>query len=74
MRTFAAILAFLGVFGAVPAHRLNRQSSPAASQGPNLFIRHYQEGEKLSYHMKATNKDHAGTKSYEAQADGVVMM
>lgn len=72
MRTFAAFLALLGVFGAIPAHRLNRQSSPAASQGPNLFTRHYQEGEKLSYHMKATNKDHAGTKSYEAQADGIV--
>lgn len=72
MRTFAAILAFLGVFGAVPAHRLNRQSNPAASPGPNLFTRHYQAGEKLSYHMKATNKDHAGTKSYEAQADGIV--
>jgi hypothetical protein len=72
MRTFAAILAFLGVFGAIPAHRLNRQSNPAASQGPNLFTRHYQEGEKLSYHMEATNKDHVGTKSYEAQADGIV--
>lgn len=67
-----AILAFLGGFGAFPAHGINRQSSPAAPQGPNLFTRRYQEGEKLSYHMKATNKDRNSTKSYEAQADGVV--
>ena len=36
------------------------------------MTRHYTEGEKLSYHMKATNQDRHGTLRYEIQADGVV--
>src|SRR5882672_9146856 len=46
------------------------QSAPQADH--NLLTRHYQEGEKLSYHMKGTNRDHSGTRVYEAQATGVV--
>ncbi|HZM05032.1 MAG TPA: hypothetical protein VFC44_18680 [Candidatus Saccharimonadales bacterium] len=38
----------------------------------NLLSRHYQDGEKLSYHMKTTNKGFFGTTSYEADAIGVV--
>jgi len=38
----------------------------------NLPGRHYLEGEKLTYRMKATNRDRLRTTSYEAQADGMV--
>jgi hypothetical protein len=72
MKTTAAILALLAGLGTLGAHRADRQSSPAESQGMDLFSRHYVEGEKLSYHMKATNKDRLKTMRYEAQADGVV--
>jgi hypothetical protein len=53
------------------------QSAPAAPaatpaiQG-NLLERKYQEGEKLSYHMKASNRQRERTLLYEIQADGVV--
>jgi hypothetical protein len=39
---------------------------------PSILTRHYQEGEKLIYHMKATNKDRLTTTAYEADAVGVV--
>jgi hypothetical protein len=38
----------------------------------NLLSRHYQEGEKLAYRMKATNQDRLRTIRYEALASGVV--
>ena len=38
----------------------------------NLLSRRYQDGEKPSYHMKATNKGFFGATSYEADAIGVV--
>jgi hypothetical protein len=44
--------------------------TPAPS--PSILTRHYQEGEKLTYHMKATNKDRLTTTAYEADAVGVV--
>ncbi len=37
-----------------------------------LLDRHYQDGERLSYHMKATNKDKTKTLSYEVDAVGIV--
>lgn len=46
------------------------QASPTSV--PNLFTRHYREGEALVYHMTATNKDHSHTASYQAQATGIV--
>jgi hypothetical protein len=36
---------------------------------PSILTRHYQEGETLTYHMKATNKDRVKTMAYEI--DGV---
>lgn len=42
------------------------QTPPAA---PSILSRHYQEGEKLTYHMKATNKDRINNLAYEI--DGV---
>jgi hypothetical protein len=44
------------------------QTAPAA---PSLLARHYREGEKLSYHMKGSNRGHTGTTVYEADATGV---
>jgi hypothetical protein len=51
------------------------QSSNAntiASAIVKLLDRHYQDGERLSYHMKATNKNKTKTLSYEVDAIGVV--
>jgi hypothetical protein len=42
------------------------QTTPAV---PAVLARHYQEGEKLAYHMKATNKDRVSTQAYEI--DGI---
>jgi hypothetical protein len=42
------------------------QTTPAA---PSVLTRHYQDGEKLAYHMKATNKDRATSQAYEI--DGI---
>jgi hypothetical protein len=47
-------------------------SSIAASSDQKLLNRHYQEGEKLSYHMNATNQDRHSTLRYEIKADGIV--
>jgi hypothetical protein len=48
------------------------QNAPAekrsAAETPGLLARRYQEGEKLSYHMKGVNENWR----YEIQADGVV--
>lgn len=71
MKTMAIIAVFAGL-GAFGAYNVGGQSTSTESQGANLFGRHYQEGEKLSYHMKATHKDRLRTVSYEAEADGVV--
>lgn len=65
MKIIAAVCVLLAALGAY------RTDGPGTSES-NLFSRHYQEGEKLSYRMKATNKDRLKTMSYEAQADGVV--
>lgn len=39
---------------------------------PSILARHYQEGEKLAYHMKATNKDRVNNTAYEIDAVGTV--
>lgn len=50
--------------------------SASATAGPDsqhsLLERKYKEGEKLSYHMKASNRERERTLLYEIQADGVV--
>lgn len=43
-----------------------------ASKTSSILARHYAEGEKLSYHMKGSNRGRTGTKVYEADATGVV--
>lgn len=72
MKRAAAMLAFLAGLGFLGAYRACGQNSATESRRANLFTRHYQERERLSYHMKATNKDRLKTMSYEAEADGVV--
>jgi hypothetical protein len=42
------------------------------SAAPSILIRHYKEGEKLNYHMKATNKDRVNNTAYEIDAVGIV--
>jgi hypothetical protein len=44
--------------------------TPAAA--PSILTRHYLEGEKLTYHMKATNKDRVNNTAYEIDAVGTV--
>lgn len=46
------------------------ESAPASAE--NLLERHYTDGKKLSYHMKASNRERERTVLYEIQADGVV--
>lgn len=72
MKTTVAILAFLAGLGALGVSRTDLQNGSTESQGVNLFSRKYREGEKIVYHMRATNKDRLKTMSYEAQAYGVV--
>lgn len=72
MKAMAAVFVCLAGLGAFGAYRSGRQSNAPESRKTNLFTRQYHEGEKLSYHMKATNKGRLKTMSYEAQADGVV--
>lgn len=45
------------------------QTAPAT---PSILARHYVEGEKLTYHMKGSNRGRTGTITYEADATGVV--
>jgi hypothetical protein len=72
MKVLAAVLVFLSGLVVLPAHQSGSSSGQVTSPNPSLLTRHYQEGEKLSYHMTATNKDNISAKRYEAQADGVV--
>jgi len=45
------------------------QTPPAP---PSILTRHYQEGEKLTYHMKATNKDRVNNTAYEIDGTATV--
>src|ERR1035437_8684779 len=66
------------VFAVLIPHLLRGQAvqdsdkTGAPSASLNFLSRHYQEGEKLSYHIKGTNKGKTGTESYEADAIGAV--
>jgi hypothetical protein len=72
MTIVVAALAFLGSLGPLNARSAALPNGHATSRPSSLLSRHYREGEKLSYHMTATNKDNISTKSYVAQAEGVV--
>lgn len=54
---------------------ISAQVAPAGKEVAKAIsplIRHYQDGETLAYHMKATNQGRDGTIRYEADARGVV--
>ena len=59
----------IGTLISVAVAGLFAQTAPAT---PSILARHYVEGEKLSYHMKGSNRGHSGTTVYEADATGVV--
>ncbi len=71
LRHILPYFVLIAVFsGSAQAQDIPDNGSAKASQ--KLLSRHYQDAEKLSYHMKATNEDRHGTLRYEIQADGVV--
>jgi hypothetical protein len=70
-RCFSSIVFFAAIQFGHPLSQAVAADQVAATESITLS-RHYQEGERLSYHMKATNKGFFGTKSYEADAVGVV--
>lgn len=45
---------------------------PPSAGSEDLLARHYREGQKLSYQMKATNEEPGKKLAYEIQADGEV--
>lgn len=47
-------------------------AAQTAAAAPSILTRHYEEGEKLSYHMKATNKDRVTAQAYEIDGIAVV--
>jgi hypothetical protein len=75
-KTVCRLLAYFVSIAAISAFT-SAQVTPGnsgASVPPaqKLLSRHYVEGEKISYRMKATNQDRRGTLRYEIQTDGVV--
>jgi hypothetical protein len=69
----ASFFLAISICGSVYAQR----SVDAATTAPTLvraelLTRRYQEGETVSYHMKASNRDRVKTTTYEADASGVV--
>jgi hypothetical protein len=68
---FLSSLLLLG-FGAYASAQATPDKNLGTKIPQRLLTRHYVEGEKLSYHMKASNQDRHGTLRYEIQADGVV--
>lgn len=51
---------------------LAAQQTPNGASSGNLLTRHYSEGQKLHYQMKATNEERGKKLAYEIQADGAV--
>jgi len=72
MKTIVAALVFLAGLGAFGACQAGGQKNSMEVHTMSPFSRQYRQGEKISYHMKATNKDRVKSSSYEAKADGVV--
>jgi hypothetical protein len=64
------ILFLVIAIAAIDLPSICEAQTPAAA--PSILARHYQEGEKLIYHMKATNKDRVNNVSYEIDANGTV--
>jgi hypothetical protein len=68
MKTVTLFVLILAASLMNPEPTLAQSSSPSVPTTTNLLARHYQVGEKLSYHMKGINQNW----QYEIQADGVV--
>lgn len=71
MKIFATLLLVAVGLRLLGANRPALQQA-ASVEPAGLFTRHYQAGEKLSYHMTATNQDRLKTMSYQADADAIV--
>lgn len=72
MKTLAAVLFVAASLVIIPRGRAGSQSPASAPESGNLFARHYQAGDKLSYHMTATNQDRLKTMHYQARANAIV--
>ena len=72
MKIVIAVLVFLAGLGAFGASQSGGQSSSTESGKASPFSRQYREGEKISYHMAATNQDRLKIMHYQAQADAIV--
>lgn len=48
------------------------ETNSMAGASGKLLGRHYQDGQRLSYHMKATNKGKTETETYEVDVNGTV--
>ena len=57
--TYFFLAAAFSQVGSAQGQAATANGRPSADQ--KLLTRHYAEGEKLSYHMKATNQDRHGT-------------
>jgi hypothetical protein len=55
-----------------PGSDAGKAADPSPPLGANALLRRYEEGEKVRYRMKASNRGRSGTHTYEIQADGVV--
>ena len=64
------VLFLVAAFVAISLPGICAAQTPAAA--PSILTRHYQDGEKLSYHMKATNKDRVNNTAYEIDAVATV--
>lgn len=70
MTVWCVLLALTLIMPRSGVSALSRMQGAVATQG--LLTRHYEEGERLSYRMTATNRDRTRTTSYTATAKGVV--
>jgi hypothetical protein len=53
-----------------PQHHNPPATAPASAPAP--LVRHYHEGERIAYHMTATNQDHVQTLRYSADTSATV--
>ena len=72
VRQFLAYSFAIAVISAFAAAQADAVNDGGHARPQKLLSRHYVDGTKLSYLMKATNQDRHGTLRYEIQADGVV--
>jgi len=70
---FSCALAFCVLFSvSLRAQHPPAKADGAPDSGSILPLRRYHGGEKLSFHMKGTNRDRERMVTYEVQADGTV--